>query len=78
MVFTVTRARDVERMQAERVSALRSKLEDAFIYQHSIDRATYGRQQIGSRGNWHSRKSSIRKHESKASTSKGCSGSRST
>ena len=41
------RARDSERMRVDRVSAIRSKLErleEAFIYQHSIDRATYDRQ----------------------------------
>jgi len=42
-----TRAREVDTMRAERVADLNArleKLEDAFIYQHSIDRATYDRQ----------------------------------
>ena len=42
-----TRTREVDRKRTERVSALKSKLEkldDAFLYQHSIDRTNYDRQ----------------------------------
>jgi hypothetical protein len=67
-------------MGVERVSALKTKLEkleEAFIYQHAIDRATYERRHDESKKRWHLRRWIFKKHESKASTSMACSDSRS-